>query len=211
MYDAECHKLIRTTSTVITRYNICEIVCKVYSRTLRSENLQSGFSKTGIYPYNCDCIPRESMAPATLYLSDSDSQKTVEGGIEVDRGDDVIFEKRVVELKRVKHSVEKKQRNTASKIVIGKEGTDREVIEELKKHEESQKRYIKHEKTSSKKTKKKKKSVKFKGKPPKPVPGPSHYYFVSDSEVSSGESDMDEADLCCKCKMFSPKELHDCV
>lgn len=38
MYYAQCHKGIRRTSAAITKYNLCEIASKVYSKALCSEN-----------------------------------------------------------------------------------------------------------------------------------------------------------------------------
>ncbi|CAG2252971.1 unnamed protein product [Mytilus edulis] len=41
IYDNECHKTIRQNSSVITKYNICELACKAYQKALSPENLQS--------------------------------------------------------------------------------------------------------------------------------------------------------------------------
>ena len=58
MYNAQCHKVIRETSAAITRYNICEISCKVYAKALNVTNLQSGFMRTGIYPVRQKCCAK---------------------------------------------------------------------------------------------------------------------------------------------------------
>ena len=45
IYDADCHKFMRQTSSAITRYNFCELTRKVYSKALCSENLQTALKK----------------------------------------------------------------------------------------------------------------------------------------------------------------------
>ena len=88
MYNAECHKFTRQSSCTITRYDICELASKIYSRALSSENLQSAFKKAGIFPFNPSVISVDSVKPAEVFNLESDeddiiddSQKTVEGGI----------------------------------------------------------------------------------------------------------------------------------
>ncbi|CAC5406516.1 unnamed protein product [Mytilus coruscus] len=56
IYDNECHKTMRQNSSVITRYDICELACKAYQKALAPENLQSAFRKTGIYPLDKSVI-----------------------------------------------------------------------------------------------------------------------------------------------------------
>ena len=43
MDNGECHKLIRRNSTKITRYDVCSIASKVYSKALSAENLHAAF------------------------------------------------------------------------------------------------------------------------------------------------------------------------
>jgi len=50
LYNAQSHKLMRQTSAAITKYNICQLACHVYTRALSSENMQSGFRRTGNFP-----------------------------------------------------------------------------------------------------------------------------------------------------------------
>ena len=92
IYDSLCHSFTRDISGTITRYNICELACRAYTRALSAENLHSAFRRTGIYPLNKEAIPKESLIPAELYVlgnqkeSDdgNDSDATVEGGIDTD-------------------------------------------------------------------------------------------------------------------------------
>ncbi|XP_041366783.1 uncharacterized protein LOC121381522 [Gigantopelta aegis] len=50
IYNNECHKLMRETPAMVTRYDICSLACKSYSNALSAENLQSAFRKTEVYP-----------------------------------------------------------------------------------------------------------------------------------------------------------------
>ena len=95
MFNNECHKLMRQTQAILTRFNVCEISCRVYSKALSPENAQSAFKRTGIYPLDQTAIPSEYLVPAQVYDNGSDqegaagdadsqdSQATVKGGIEV--------------------------------------------------------------------------------------------------------------------------------
>jgi hypothetical protein len=60
-------------------------VPRVYSEALSTENVQSGFKRTGIYPMDPSAISYGHVIPAEVYQnasqSDNDSQATVEGGI----------------------------------------------------------------------------------------------------------------------------------
>jgi hypothetical protein len=63
MDNAECHKLIRRNSTKITRYDVCSIASKVYSKALSAENLHAAFRKTVIYPFDPSAISNECVKP----------------------------------------------------------------------------------------------------------------------------------------------------
>lgn len=67
IYNNLCHKLMRESSATITRYNVCEVAGKAYTRALSSENIQSGFRKSGIYPLNPEAIRMEYLAPAEVF------------------------------------------------------------------------------------------------------------------------------------------------
>jgi hypothetical protein len=48
----------------ITRYDVCSIASKVYSKALSAENLHAAFRKTGIYPFDPSGISNECVKPA---------------------------------------------------------------------------------------------------------------------------------------------------
>ena len=163
MYHSECHKLIKSTAATISKYNICETACKVYSKALSAENARSGFKRTGIYPLNKDAVPEEYLIPAEVYRTEEApedldcSQDTVPGGIEVEPNPQPdpepnpqpdpepkpepepmdMFQEKELNLKRIKTEKERKPRKTMSKIVSGSKITEY-VVEKMKDHEISQ-------------------------------------------------------------------------
>ena len=69
IFNNEIHKQLRTSSCVITRYNLCEIASKVYSLALCAENLRSGFRKTGIFPLDSSVVDKHHFLPAEILRS----------------------------------------------------------------------------------------------------------------------------------------------
>lgn len=45
MFNSECHKFTRESKCVVTRFIVCQIVCKVYSKVMSADNLISSFRK----------------------------------------------------------------------------------------------------------------------------------------------------------------------
>ncbi|XP_053385760.1 uncharacterized protein LOC128550546 [Mercenaria mercenaria] len=227
MYDAACHKLMRQTTSVISRYNVCEIACKVYSKALSTDNMQSGIKKTGICPFNSDAIPHEYLIPAEVYqessneldhcsqdivpggIIDQGSQDTLPGGIIIDHvspQQEDLFRQKEKKLREVK-SKEKKTRNTICKVVSGREITDCILIK-LKDHESEQN--VRPKKTKQETLKPNsmnpKKQEKHSYNTTEPQPGPSHINIQDSDEETLSDSDKEE-DKCCVCKKFSPSEV----
>ena len=138
----------------------------------------------------------ESLLPSTVYTEqqDTDSQATVEGGIQLSAPETVeeravkMLKRKEQKLKETKSKNKGKLRKTISKIVAGKEITT-ETILKIKEHEHSSTQ------TSSKKSESSKKAV------PPPQPGPSSTVRSAHSDSSQQEED-DE--VCCVCNRFSP-------
>lgn len=59
---------MRSTACAVTRYDICGLACKVYSRALSAENLHASFLKTGIFPLDKTSISKESTMPAEVFI-----------------------------------------------------------------------------------------------------------------------------------------------
>ena len=146
MYNAECHKKIRANSSVITKHNVCEIACRVYSRALSAEKLQSAFKQTGIYPLNRNIIPNVALLPAEVFEQsssditrgalnqpDQDTEMSPLGEVAAEKEID-MFQSKVDNLKKVKSEITKKPRNTVGKIVSGKPITEEDVAEKVKEH-----------------------------------------------------------------------------
>lgn len=213
IYNNLCHKLMRESSAPITRYNVCSIACKAYLKALSPENIQSGFRRAGIYPLNADAVPNEYMKPAEIFVeqneSSQDSQETIKGGVfvqdlssEFDHAVDYLKEKEK-SLRKVKSGKKKTERNTMSKIVAGKE-LSANVQELMEDHENNQ-----TDKRSSLKSQKPKKSA-AKSKvsyQDTQNPGPSAINILPSDTDSDTDSQIDPADLCCKCNRFQPEEL----
>ena len=223
IYHILSHKLMRQTYAAITKDNICQIACKAYTKSLSSENLQSAFRRTGIFPLDREAIPKKSMVPAEVFINETEddeqdqhnsqsSEATVEGGVPEDVRD--LFEEREKDLVRVKNENKKKPRNTVSKLVAGKELTSESVRKAVKEHEHKQKttpanavKSLKGKQPSkSPKSLKEKQSKKA---PKSPKPGPSHINLLHDS---SEDSEMEiDTDVCCVCNRFQPKEQAECI
>ena len=49
-YSQECTSFVRLNHRVVSRYNVCGLVCKAYGAALYPLNMQSAFQKSGNYP-----------------------------------------------------------------------------------------------------------------------------------------------------------------
>ena len=64
MFYHQCQQhMSRNPGEVITKYNICSLVCKVYYQAFSANNLISAFRKTGIYPLNRSMISSDQLSP----------------------------------------------------------------------------------------------------------------------------------------------------
>ena len=172
---------MRKLESVITRFNICEIACHVYSKALSPENAQSAFTRTSIRPLDRTAIPSESLIPAEVYQDESPDNE-VEGVARQDRTQDSVndgnqgqvenqdyilqmFSSKEAHLKTVKSEKITKPRRTMSKIVPGKE-INGDILEKMKEHKnrsklsEAKRKSNNIEKKSVKKQKKKNKGIK---------------------------------------------------
>ena len=223
IYDSECHKFIRQTSTVITQ--ICSIACRVYFKALSPENLHSAFRKTGIYPFNNSVLQKESTMPAEVF------QKTKEKctqSADMPASSDVtpaeqnkentasprnVFNSCLEAIFKAKSSSSAKHSNHIGKIVSGKPITEPDIQQKIVAHQAM------NSKCTAKKTKansavsgkdgacasgtKRMKVTKSSKSPAKP--GPSHIY-MSDSDVTDDDQ-IEENEKCCVCKQFTPSEV----
>jgi hypothetical protein len=71
----ECHKQTGCLSTVITKYDVCVIACKTYTKAWSAENLQVAFRKTGIYPLDEDAINHDYLLPSADVITQVDKNQ----------------------------------------------------------------------------------------------------------------------------------------
>ncbi|CAC5405944.1 unnamed protein product [Mytilus coruscus] len=70
IYNSLCHKTIRTKNCALDHNDVCPMVCKAYKK-LSTNNLQSAFRKTGIYPFTKDVMDLPLEPSEALCLSDT--------------------------------------------------------------------------------------------------------------------------------------------
>ncbi|XP_062582670.1 uncharacterized protein LOC134244417 [Saccostrea cucullata] len=207
MYNSECHKFTRESHTVVTRYNICHIVCKVYSKAMSAENLIAAFRKTGIYPCSRAVIPPDSLKPAEIFIMEneiSDSSKD-ETAVEKSReknDDTTFFEAKVTACRNAKREgvAEKKERKTMSKIISGHCLTDN-IIDQMVQLEDEQNGKGKGKRKTSDEDQGAAASGSGSKKQKK-----TRLPVVEDSDTEEEEVVL-EKDLCCVCKKFTPEEI----
>ncbi|CAC5405936.1 unnamed protein product [Mytilus coruscus] len=71
IYNSLCHKTIRTKKCALDHNDVCPMVCKAYKNALSTNNLQSAFRKTGIYPFTKDVMDLPLEPSEELCLSDT--------------------------------------------------------------------------------------------------------------------------------------------
>ncbi|XP_052074500.1 uncharacterized protein LOC127712221 isoform X2 [Mytilus californianus] len=71
IYNSLCHKTIRTKNCALDHNDVCPMVCKAYKNALSTNNLQSAFRKTGIYPFTKDVMDLPLEPSEALCLSDT--------------------------------------------------------------------------------------------------------------------------------------------
>ena len=56
----------------INRYNIGKLATEAYVKSLSPNNLKTSFAKTGIYPFNKNCMPAINISPYRIpnYLNE---------------------------------------------------------------------------------------------------------------------------------------------
>ena len=60
---------------VITKYDICQIACEAYTKSMTPTNIMSSFRRTGIYPINKRNIPAEKLYPCEPFREKKPLQK----------------------------------------------------------------------------------------------------------------------------------------
>lgn len=64
-YNSACGEFLRAhPGQSITRYNICELICKAYSKVNTPSNLIAAFRRTGVCPLNKNVVSSSMLAPS---------------------------------------------------------------------------------------------------------------------------------------------------
>ena len=70
IYYSLCDKFMKENpGMVISRYNLCSLICRASQLAATPANIVSAFKKAGIYPFNRHAIPDELVAPASVFTS----------------------------------------------------------------------------------------------------------------------------------------------
>ena len=78
-YSQECQMYMRENpGRQVTKYDICSLACKAYSKGFSSTNLVSTFRKAGIVPLDRGVITAEKLAPSTI-LANATSEEEEQG------------------------------------------------------------------------------------------------------------------------------------
>jgi hypothetical protein len=202
-WNSACHKYLRESGgSVITRYDVCSIACRVYTSTLSASNIQAAFKKSGIFPFDPTVISPSAVAPATAFPKSTVAQLE---SCEQDISAEVFLEAKGGEiLKNVKQS---KVRKTLSKVVGGKAITESQVVESIKVHFASQKTKGTQQKPGPSVPKAVNSTVDL-----APVAGPSGIKrkmaptLNEDTEESESDEEIADSDKCIVCKEFYPKD-----
>ena len=152
-YNQECLSFSRQTHKTVTRFDVCSLACKAYISALSPSNIQSAFSKSGIYPFQSAETMlqnlKQQINPSILYdkgdgdkdslcdnyeavekhTADCTGDNSINEAKENDVGD--FFMKRGGEVNKKIEVVKKKKRNS-SHVIGGKAVTEDDILERMK-------------------------------------------------------------------------------
>ena len=74
-YSACSTCMAENIGQIITRYDICQIACKAYTRAMSPANIQSSFRKTAIFPHNPSVSYMHQMVPCESFRVENPVQR----------------------------------------------------------------------------------------------------------------------------------------
>ena len=75
MYSAQCQTFMRENpGEIISRWNVCQIISKIYHKAFSPNNLIASFRKTGICPFDPTVISKDKLAPSTAVTPTNDDE-----------------------------------------------------------------------------------------------------------------------------------------
>ena len=236
VYNNECHKETKKLSTVVTKYDVCRLACRAYSKALSSDNLQMAFKRAGVYPLDQSTISEDYLLPSEVFQATpedltekenvesepdraTDSQTSSTGDNVCDSDADTtensneypgmagdFFRSKVADIRKVKTENQKEPRKTMSRVTSGHCITEEEVRNKMVEHEEGTK---KSQKRKSVKSTSEKSNEKKKAKKPKKQKKHGESQEAGPSGLCNNDSEeaVPDQDKCCVCKLYTPVEI----
>ena len=219
-YYTECAIFMRNhIGQSITKYDMCSMACKAYLKAFTPINIQSGFRKTGIYPFSKDVIDKEKLFPSECFREDQPLEKVKA----IKTGKDAVEEFLKLKVERIQSAKSCQECNTCKNLKRSKESnvkpkpggtaiTEKEFTDKMKTYKD------KNEVKKSTKCQKIQNKTTLKTSPISPKPSTSGI-LPSPKPSTSGISgkptstslqhedmsdDEDDATTCCVCKQKSP-------
>ena len=212
-YYNECSKyLFNHMGRIITKYEICALASTAYLKAFSPLTIQSGFRKSGIYPFQKNSISREQMVPCESFREKNPIKKLKAINAGPEAVEDYLREKEekiqqaAAEQYKEPEIKERKKPNPSGRAI-----TEDSYLLALNEYEKNK---VSMEKPS--KLSKKKKETEKKHKPyasPKPSTSGMQNRLPSQSEdFTESDDDMEIMDdeKCCVCGCFSPPDLKKC-
>ena len=117
-YYTECAIFMRNhIGQTITKYDMCSMACKAYLKAFIPINIQSGFRKTGIYPFLKDVIDKEKLFPSECFREDQPLEKVKA----IKTGKDAVEEFLKLKVERIQSAKSCQECNTCKNLKRSKE------------------------------------------------------------------------------------------
>ena len=223
LYQQEVHKFMRqSVGRSVTRYDICSLVCKVYGKSLSTDNLRSSFKKTGIHPLNPLVIDTSSTIPSLVHtvksiLNDNMCNVAAQPASQIknNTNNDSIsvgdfFAKRGGDALKATEIAKKPRRNISS-VIAGKALTQIDVSEQIEEYQletAKKKNKLNGSKTNNCKSKSNKKQSNN-----EEHSGPSKentkVVNFDNCDISDEDVSIRDEEKCCVCGDFESKVLQD--
>ena len=198
-WNSACQKYMRESDgRVITRYDVCQLACKVYLSTITVTNIVAAFKRCGIHPFNADIVNDSLLAPALTFTCHTTLAQVIpDKSSEPKSAEKFLLHKGGKVLENVQTA--KKVRNTLSKVIGGKPITEDDVIDKIRDHTDKQKQQ--NPATMKKRTNVKSPVASTSGITIKKLKKSQNKQITPDSE---SEEEITEDEKCIICKKFSP-------
>lgn len=212
-YYAECSSFMnKHMGQTITRFDICSIACKAYTKAMSASNIQSAFRKTGIHPLNPRIISAERLFPCESFREERPVQKVKV--LKTGKAEAELFiQNKELDMSNnaiPSVSIQVKKPNDSRPNAGGRAITDDDYIAEVKNYEQHRSQIT----LTPARPKVKRNPRCLEIHSPKPsTSGLNRNKTSVNLPVPIAESDtedddiVDETEVCCICKRLSPPDL----